>query len=240
MNAIRYVPASSPDLPAHFSVANAKLPQSYECAKTALATCASLDECLTWADKAEALAAYARMADDETLRKTCDRIQARAIRRMGELLKQIEPQNKGGDRKSDHGEGDHTVISRADAARSAGMSKHQQVQAVRVANVSAAEFERQVESENPPTVTKLARQGTKKQVPEKATPRPAEQPKIRPEGFAAATHLIGTVEEFATFCRSQNPEIIAAAVMPHELQDVREHVATIDGWLDRFVVNLKD
>jgi hypothetical protein len=236
MNAIRYITASSPDLPATFSVANAKLPQSYESAKTALATCASLDECMTWADKAEALAAYARMADDDALRKTCDRIQARAIRRMGELLKQIEPAKPGP--KPELSVGTHTELGRQAAGEQAGMSKHQQVQAIRVANVPTAEFEQQVESSAPPTVTNLAKQGTRTSKPVVAEPQ--EAPKTRPEGFAAATHLIGTVEEFATFCRSQNPEIIAAAVMPHELKDVREHVATIDGWLDRFVVNLKD
>jgi hypothetical protein len=230
MSAIRFEPAAPSNLPATFSVANAKLPESYESARTALATCASIDECLTWADKAQALAAYARMADDDTLRKTCDRIQARAIRRMGELLKQIEP-SKGG-RPAETTTGTHSSFTRTDAAREAGMSPHQQVQAIRVASVSAEDFERQVESDTPPTVTKLAEQGTNKR------PTPAST-QTRPEGFAAATNLIGTVEMFAQFCRSQSPEIIAAAVMPHEVTDVREHVATIDGWLDRFVVNLK-
>ena len=41
------------------------------------------------------MASYARQAKDESLRKQADRIQARAIRRCGELLKQIEP-DKGG------------------------------------------------------------------------------------------------------------------------------------------------
>lgn len=82
--------------------------------------------------------------------KRSTRIRDRAIRRAGELLKQIEPA------PNQHvaGVGAHT--SRSDAAKEAGMSKHQQVQAIRVANVPAAEFERQVESPNPPTVTKLA------------------------------------------------------------------------------------
>jgi hypothetical protein len=72
------------------SVANAKLPETYERAKTALAECSSIDECQSWADKAEALASYAKMSDDDSLRKMADRIQARALRRCGELLQQVK------------------------------------------------------------------------------------------------------------------------------------------------------
>jgi hypothetical protein len=60
-------------------------------------------------------------------------IRDRAIRRAGELLKQIEPGQSARDGK--RGADDHTPFNRGDAARDAGMSKHQQVQAIRVANV---------------------------------------------------------------------------------------------------------
>jgi hypothetical protein len=63
--------------------------------KRAIAECSRIDECQTWADKAEAMASYAKQSKDDSLRKMADRIQARAIRRCGELLKQIEPA-KGG------------------------------------------------------------------------------------------------------------------------------------------------
>ena len=79
------LPANLPD------ISSARLPATYEAAKNALSECSRIDECKEWADKAEALASYARQAKDEQLRKMADRIQARAIRRCGELLKQIEP-----------------------------------------------------------------------------------------------------------------------------------------------------
>ena len=59
-----------------------------------------MDECAPWALKAEALASYAKRAGDDELRKFADRIQARAIRRCGELLKQIKPAT-GTHRKSE-------------------------------------------------------------------------------------------------------------------------------------------
>lgn len=61
-----------------------------------------------------------------------ERIQARAIRRAGELLKEFD--GRGGDR-SKSGDAPTSAPSRRDAATSAGMSKDQQVTAVRVANV---------------------------------------------------------------------------------------------------------
>jgi len=48
-----------------------------------------------WRNKAEAIASYAKQADDETLFNHATRIKARAIRRGGELLRAIEP-TKGG------------------------------------------------------------------------------------------------------------------------------------------------
>ncbi len=77
-----------------------------------------------------------------TLLRMVTLIKARAVRRSGELLKQIEP-GRGGDRSSEQYQsaGDHTLISREDAARDAGMSRQQQMQATRVANVPADQFE---------------------------------------------------------------------------------------------------
>lgn len=84
------------------------------------------------------------------------RIQARAVRRAGELLEAME----SGRGNNQHGVVAHTT--RTEAAAKAGMSKHQQVQATRVARVPESEFESQVESESPPTVTMLAEQGISK------------------------------------------------------------------------------
>jgi hypothetical protein len=54
----------------------ARLPAAYKAAQVALSTCADIDECKTWADKAQALASYARQADDDTLQKHAMRIQS--------------------------------------------------------------------------------------------------------------------------------------------------------------------
>jgi hypothetical protein len=239
--------ATSP-LPAHIRVSNARLPPTYEQAKTALAQCSRIDECQEWADKAEALASYARQADDDSLRKLADRIQARAIRRCGELLKTFNTGPDGG-RPKENGEGTHTVSQRA-AAEQAGLSKHQQVTAVRVANVPTDQFEQTVESDMPPTVTKLAEMGKQPQPAPPAPPSPsppaAAAPSSPPEaspvtaadGLKQAMYLTGVVRDFADFCQQNDPVLVAGGLMKSEIQEVRGFVGIIDSWLDRFVVNL--
>jgi len=88
------------------------------------------------------------------LRQMADRIQSRAVRRCGELLKQF-------DGRGDHRKSDGAVISstQRQAAEDAGMSERQRVTSVRVANVPADDFEALVEGKNPPTVTRLADMG---------------------------------------------------------------------------------
>lgn len=71
-------------------IKDAPLPAVYERATKALAECSRIDECQSWANKAEALASCARQSKDDSLRKMADRIQARAIRRCGELLSEQE------------------------------------------------------------------------------------------------------------------------------------------------------
>jgi hypothetical protein len=141
----------------------AKLPASYEFARDALAKCERVDECQKWADKAKALASYAKQAEDESLHHYADRIKARAVRRGGELLAKIKPSKGGRPFKEITRAGADPSYSRNAAAAAAGVSPRQQKTMLRVAAVPAAEFERQVESERPPTVTALAQQGARRQ-----------------------------------------------------------------------------
>ena len=58
---------NSIDLPP--AVSMARLPETYTRAKLALQACVSIDECKDWADKAEAMASYARQSGDVELRR---------------------------------------------------------------------------------------------------------------------------------------------------------------------------
>lgn len=210
------------------STARARLPVAYQTAKTLLAQCSKIDECKDWADKSEALASYARQAKDDSLRKHADRIQARAIRRAGELLKEFD--GKGRNQYSGKDSGGVPTTQRG-VAKKAGMSKDQQVTAVRVANVPEEEFEKAVDSNNPPTVTQLAEEG------KKSRPK-SDKPGLGgpvPEGFGEATHFLGTVSRFAEFCQEKQAEIIAGGLLPHEITTLKQNIAIIDAWLDELL-----
>jgi hypothetical protein len=111
-------------------------------------------------------------------RALADRIQARAVRRMGELLKEFDGRQgfRGNQWKP---VAINLYPGRREVAEAAGVSFGQQKTAVRVANIPAEQFEAAVESDKPPTVTALAEMG--------------KQSRPLPEGFRQATHthLIG-------------------------------------------------
>lgn len=227
-------------IPQGISIANAKLPQVYESAKIALSECSRIDECKDWANKAEALASYARQADDDTLRKTADRIQARAIRRCGELLKEIESArggNRGGGRPDNNGnqkDGIVPLVSRSSVARDAGLSERQQKTALRVASIPAQEFEAAVESDSPPTVTHLAEIGKK----------PAPQPLVELNGrssldFRLSTQGQGAIERMAKAAEEIEAGAVARGASAREREILKQRTYTIITWLHKLTEELE-
>ncbi len=211
------------------NVARAKLPQTYEGAKRALAECVKLDECKHWKDKAAALASYAKQANDDELHTFATRIKARAIRRCGELLQQIEPATGA------HLKREVTLpLSRTQAATDAGLSEHQRKTALQVANVPADLFEHQVESDEPPTIEQLAAQG------KQPTLGPDHLGLRTPLEFQAATKLIGIFYDLA---KHALPMDIAAAVRGltgHERPDIRKGIQSTREWLTKIEAELRD
>ena len=149
-------------LPDLADVENARLPESYEAAKTALAECDRLDECAEWLSQAEAVRSYARQSKDRTLENYAQRIRARAARRCGELLREFDGRGKSG--------GDFTFLSRREVASLAKLTKDQQVQVIRIAAVPHADFEAEVEARKPATLSYLASMGRRQREPSAPLP----------------------------------------------------------------------
>jgi hypothetical protein len=202
-------------------VSTAKLPATYQRAKTALATCERLDECKSWKDRAAALASYAKQADDKGLMNMAVRIQSRAIRRCGELLERFDA--RGAHRKKVAS----GLSSRRDAGDKAGMSERQVKTAVRVANIPDEEFEALVESAHPPTITRLAERGI--------APTGAKVP----EKFQAATHLLGILRELKRFAiEHDDADLVGDAIYKHEAVSIRDAVRVAGPWLERLLARL--
>ena len=215
--------------------AQARLPRTYEAAREALATCQNIDECKDWADKAAALASYAKQAEDETLMKMAARIKARATRRAGELLAQIQPRQGA---RSDLTSGGHPPeVTRSGAAREAGMSPHQAKQSQRIAAVPAEDFEEQVEGDEPPTLTQLAQQGIKPKA--KPEPKPVLDLKGRdPREFNRALHFIGSFENYTREVEGQNLDAILPTLTEDERAQLRGFIDRIDAIHDRIMTRI--
>lgn len=212
--------------PATINPASAQLPATYQNAKNALSECVQIDECVTWADKAAALASYAKQANDDEMMKMATRIRDRAIRRAGELLKQIEPASGA---RSDLG----PVATRGSIGEAAGMSERQIKTAIRVANVPQEEFEKQVESANPPTVTKLAEQG------KKAAPKPVIDLKGRdPKEFNRSMHFVQALECYQREVEAMALDTILPVLIDSERERVRKAIAAIDATHDRIITRI--
>jgi hypothetical protein len=212
--------------------AQARLPQTYEAARNALSNCASVDECKEWADKAAALASYAKQSEDDTLLKLATRIKARATRRAGELLTQIEPAKFRGNQHVVKA-GDH--LNRTDAAREAGFSPHQQKQALRVAAVPEPDFEAQVESDTPPTLSKLAQQGVKP----RSKPEPLINLKGRdPREFNTALHFLASFERYAKEVEKHSLESVLPILTDAEREELRGYINRIDTMHDRIITRI--
>ena len=89
------------------------------------------------------------------------------------------------------------------------MSERQEKTASRVANIPEQEFEAVVESDDPPSVTKLADMG-RREYDILTSPKPP--------GFQAATRLQGAVERFSVFCSEHDPEVVAEGFLRHEIE----------------------
>lgn len=197
-------------------VNGATLPARYSMACDALVAAQDVDECMEWADRAAALASYARQSKDRSLLNMATRIRARAIQRCGEMVvavpKATNIQNEDGH-----------VLGRTEAARRAGLSEHETRTAVAVASVPKDEFEAQVESDSPPTVTSLAKQGTATRP--KPTPRP---------GFADATAMLMAWRDLARKCDEHDAVVTFGGMDAAERETVREAMLVTREWTGRF------
>ncbi len=110
----------------------------YDAMCTAIAECERVDEVKDIRDKAIAIEAYAKQAmNTEAERQACN-IRLRAERKVGQMLKEVNP-GQGGDRKSkDHAE---PLKEYQQAKESAGISDTQAKRWQKLASVNNDEFE---------------------------------------------------------------------------------------------------
>ena len=208
-------------------------PLRYEAAKRAVAECQRVDECKDWSDKAVALASYARQMRDQELVNLAKRIHGRAVRRCGELLREVDGWGEHWKPKRESRK-DGTVLSspptRKELADSAGLSERQQKTAIQVARVPEADFEAAVESEDPPSVTKLGEMGKRKRE------GPAHLEGIDPEDFSRATQVEGSLRSLRVEAvEVVTPEEYARGLRKADFSEAVRTAEVIVDWLEEFI-----
>ena len=219
------------------SIAKAPLPATYSRAKAALKECSRVDECRTWANKAQAMASYAKQADDDSLFKMAVKIQARAIKRCGELLREFKPGKGGRPKKNGKPGGELPLVSRAQAARDAGMSRDQKRTALRVASIPDDEFEEAVESDNPPTVTELAKRGTKSKPTHGLNLEQMRElySRLDPNDIKLAIRAYGALERLAKFAAAADPAACARGEFEVRRKEMRDNAVVVREWTERLI-----
>jgi hypothetical protein len=124
-----------------------------------LAKCDRIDECKTWADKAAALASYAKQAEDDQMLVMARRIQLRALERGGELLAAVKAAR--GANQNIRGS-DTPKVGRAAFAKDAGLSTDQAKTMLRIVNVPPAVRDAMIASASPPTAQEMAERGKRR------------------------------------------------------------------------------
>jgi hypothetical protein len=213
------------------SIHNASLPATYEAAKMAIIECNRVDECKDWGDKMAALASYARQSKDQEMEKMALRIRARAIRRCGELLKEVKKAQPGP--KELNTVSDNQLSERKQAATDAGLSPRQAATALQVANVPESSFNAKIESDKPPTITAIAKAGT--------TPRiipQHERQGMTIEEFQSGIHFRGAMETFIKESKRYTMKNVVNGTLQKDREKLRAMIAEIDAITDSLSARL--
>ena len=126
-------------------LATVELPALYQKAQQALRECYRIDECKDIADKHQAIAIYAKQAKNERLCFYAQRIQLRAMVRLGDLLNSIPSPSE-----------------RVKAADNAGIAKQSRYRAIHAASAIPRDMLNDLIEKTPPAskeeINKLARE----------------------------------------------------------------------------------
>jgi hypothetical protein len=124
------------------------------------------------------------------------------------------------------------LSARNKAAHEAGLNKNKKHQAMRVANVNGESFERQVESDNPPTVAGLANQGKSNGVPIYV------QLGMTKKAFQAGMYFGGHLKDLAGHTKEFDPQDVVDGSTPKDRIELRRNIETIQTYTNKILEKL--
>jgi len=204
------------------------MPLNYEAAKNSLARCVRIDECKDWADKAVALASYARQVKDDELLKNVKRIRVRAQVRMGELLSEYDAPHGGWGVKGQHKKFKKRprMSPRYQAGFDAGLGRKDINRSVSMFRVPEADRERLIENDPPVSPSQLADLGRIRRF------KTGRGKSIAYKELASAYGGV-TLGSFCSWIAKHPPAYWAAQITADdECKNIREKIVEAQEWLD--------
>ena len=192
-------------------VSQATVPMQYTAAIKALAKCRTIDEAKQYADKSDALAAWAKIYKDDDVKIEAKRLKLHAFRRMGELAIELRP--------TVYIKGKHGCTPGPKALLlDMGISYNQASNILNTTRVSREKFNKMVASPTPPSPTKLT---------------------LMVKGGSDAWKIIhssdkATPSKFRYFCRNHDPKTLARGLTLSESIKARDMIIEIVEWVDTF------
>lgn len=180
------------------------VPVEYETACRSLAECLTIDEARYWSDKADALAAWAKIYhSNETLRKA-KQLKMHAFRRMGILAGEIKPRTSLGR----HGNAPGPVSE----LMKTGLSKNSATASRRLASMTQKDFDKMLEKPKAPSSI-------------------VQDLWLGNEDWAA---FVKTAMSFRAALKRATPESVAAACKQSQrhTETARGLITDISDWLD--------
>jgi hypothetical protein len=186
------------------------IPVEYETACKALAACITLDEAKYWDNKADALAAWAKIYHSPDAERKAKQLKLHAFRRMGELAGELRP------RKTLKGtaKGKGTLPGPVSLLKESGLNRREATAARRLSCLNRTEFERFVSMPRPPS--------------------PLTVERVTGGGTDAWKILSGNagLKALRSFARGNSAAGMARALTPDEAKVVHDMTIEVIEWLD--------
>lgn len=198
------------------------VPVEYESAVNALQACLTLDEAKYWNDKADALAAWAKIYHSDEASRKARALKLHAYRRMGILAAELRPPNR-----KDEGRATPGPLS---ALMEAGLSRSQATAARVVAKLPPRKFEKAVESERPPAPSSFRITSGNENL--------SESWRTLTGRSLNRTTTVNSMSGFACFCRNNDAKALARFLTKDETEQARKIATEIAEWVDDFLTRL--
>ena len=196
------------------------MPIEYEEACKMLDACVSLDDAKYWADKSDALAAWAKIYHDDIASIKAKKIKLKAYRRLGELAMELAPKRRA---TSERGAppGPQQLLTKN------GLTQGHARQAVAVARAPIEKFENAVEMAYSPRRVEFECRGLGSR---KAVRSDSWMWLTAESSYLNSPRLRNTLASL----RNKSAKSVATGISPDEVAKARELVVGLQEWLDEF------